>query len=216
MESRENKIRDEINKFFKAIEKYYASYMNETQQMNLFAEHTPQKEPGNKAAIKKKLNLKDDRGYFMKQVERYRDLSAKAPCSITVEKISEDMDNNQYRLIEVIPPRLHTKKDRKLTADDEIWTIMPYKNLTPEQKYEKYRRILIKLRKKQEARDHPKDNAGAKATQEYEPFKETITRPVKKEDLRITLSTFLNDDGDEEILRNRFYVIKSNLLHSER
>lgn len=133
----------------------------------------------------------------MKLVDKYRDKYLNIPCSVTLQKSYEDETRQDYEILDIAPPRLPPKRDRKLTIDDELWIIMPYKNFTPEQKFDKYRKILTKLKKKHEP---PKEKPIVKNFQEFDMFAGLLPPIVEeKVDLRICLFKFINEDGIEEI-----------------
>jgi len=166
LEAKEKKMRDDLTKFFKAVEKYYLTYLTDPKYMQKI-DPVLLLDRDNKDLLRKKRKYvkKDDGSYFLKLVEKYKNECVPAPCVITVHKLPkqtqaidiEGQENSQvniedlpdrYEILEISTPKPAPKRDRRLTPDDEIWTIMPYKGLTPEQKYKKYRKILIQMRKR--------------------------------------------------------------------
>jgi len=166
LDAREKKMRDDLTKFFKSLEKYYIAYINDPKNYGVAINPALLQDKESKALLKKKKKYikKDDGSYFLKLVEKYRGHFVKTPCVITLQKLPdrppealegpeggaiEEESKPRYEIIDITPPKIPPKKDRKLLPEDEIWVIMPYKGLTPEQKYKKYRKLSIKIRKKQ-------------------------------------------------------------------
>ena len=106
-----------------------------------------------KLPIKKQFFTKDDACYFMKLIEIYKKKIPSQYSTITLQKvIIKDEENNSdkesYMHLETfLAPKSSYLPHRKLTSIDEIWNQMSYKNLSPEQKYKKYKKLL-KLKNK--------------------------------------------------------------------
>ena len=78
-------MRDDLSKFFKALEKYYNAYINDPQNATVgIVDQSVIREKEN-ALLSKKKNKppkKDDSGYFMKLIDKYRDKYIKQPFTI--------------------------------------------------------------------------------------------------------------------------------------
>jgi hypothetical protein len=150
IESRENKMREEIERFFKAVEKYYVLLLNKPKNIDLTPTPAILQNIDKSSLLKKKKKhrKKDDNNYFMNLVEKYRVQNVETPSTITLQRIPTKGSKNLYEITDMLISKPHSQKDRKLHADDEIWAAMPYKTLTPEQKYKKYRKLLVKMRAK--------------------------------------------------------------------
>jgi len=215
LESKENKIREDIDRFFKTIDKQYMNFLAETQQLSILNDQSQQKDPSKKISIKNKLNnMKDDRGYFMKLVEKYRMASNEIPCSITVKWVPHEWNANLYEISDITLPRPALKPDRKLTPEDIIWSVMPYKNLTPEQKYDKYRKILIRLKKKQDYNKAAAQRQKAMPPPAHVPIHEIPldifpAEPINEEDFKVCLGSAFAQNGTQE------FYIKEDLEPTE-
>ena len=161
LETKEKKKREEVNKFFKAIEKYYMTYLSDAPIYGLEIPPALLEDEEVKALIRKKKIVetpshqkKDDGSYFLKLVERYRRKSCKFPCTITLQKIKEFEETTEfYEIVEIVPPRQPLDKNRELLENDPIWEIMQYKGLTPSQKFRKYKKLTHKTHKKQDDKE---------------------------------------------------------------
>jgi len=209
LESKENKIREEIDRFFKTIEKHYLNFLAETQQHTFINDQSQQKDVTKKLSLKSKINnLKDDRGYFMKLVEKYRMASTEIPCTITVKWVPREWNANLYEVTDYTLPRPALKPDRKLTPEDIIWSIMPYKNLTPEQKYDKYRKILIRLKKKQDFNKSMSQKQKSMPPPAHVPIHDIPleamipTEPLNEEDFKVVLGSAFTQTGAQEFYSN--------------
>ncbi len=136
-------MRIEIEKFFQAVQKGIL----EVKQTPKSAEKNPetldvfqQKENYTENKIRKQ---KDDANYFMKLVHKYKEKFPQDPITITLE----NSDIGEFKITEINAPigneELTLKE--KLRPDDYIWQIMPYKNLSAEEKYKKYHGIILKV-----------------------------------------------------------------------
>jgi len=83
----------------------------------------------------------------MKLVEKYKELLTKRPTIIALQKTSEDDSNNLFKILDIITPRNPAQDNKKLSASDDIWKMIPYKQFTPEEKYEKYKKIMDRAKK---------------------------------------------------------------------
>jgi bromodomain and PHD finger-containing protein 1 len=148
LETKEKKYRDELTKFCKSIEKYYFTYVHElkgTSNPDLDGLTDDQA----KLLLKKKKNkmiLKDDASYFIKLVEGWR---AKVPSqlsTITLQRVpikDQAEQKDGYILLDTsLAPKSAYLSTRRLTPQDELWNRMPYKHLTPDQKFKKYKKLL--------------------------------------------------------------------------
>lgn len=180
LEGKEKKKREEINKFFKATEKYYNTFSFQDAQLigtlatptlnatSLFSTNSinPNRslslppEGQDRMLIKKKKSAntpthhkKDDGAYFLKLIEKYRPKYRKSPFIITLQQQVLELEwdsSNQYQILDIEAPRGPLDPNRELTADDDIWELMPYKGLTPEQKYRKYKKLGSRAHRKHE------------------------------------------------------------------
>jgi len=153
LESKEKKMKEEISQFFKLVEKYCHNMTN-----NSHNNHTGPVDPILAPEKVRKSEKREDTDYFMSLVEKYREITAKKPCVITLETAFEEEKeegNNEkfYNILNISLPKANFTKNRKLVADDEIWGVLPYKNYTPEQKYKKYRKICSVMRKESKAKE---------------------------------------------------------------
>lgn len=103
---------------------------------------------------KKKLLLQSGTSnMFLNLVEEWKKKVPSALFTITLAKVRhavKDDDNNIvkeeiFKVTDTHIPR--TSINKKLSADDELWSYMPYKSLTPAQKYKKYKKIMNKIKK---------------------------------------------------------------------
>lgn len=146
-------MKEEISQFFKLVEKYCHNMTN-----NSHNNHTGPVDPILAPEKVRKSEKREDTDYFMSLVEKYREITAKKPCVITLETAFEEEKeegNNEkfYNILNISLPKANFTKNRKLVADDEIWGVLPYKNYTPEQKYKKYRKICSVMRKESKAKE---------------------------------------------------------------
>jgi len=141
-------MKEEINKFVKMVEKYCIAMTNNQQSLN--GAQDPILDPSLRARRQEKMKEIND---YIALVDKYKVLTAEQQCTIMLEDANPEYPNTAYNIVSVSLPKLNFTKNRKLTADDEIWTIMPYKDFTPEQKYKKYRKLVLKLRKKRKVKD---------------------------------------------------------------
>ncbi len=193
---------DEIDRFFKTIERCYNNYLTENQLLNPGTEQALQKDLNKKLLLKNKQNLKDDRGYFLKLVDKYRVRSFEVPWTLTVQKIASG-NPGKFQLVDFTLPRASLRPDRKLAADDEIWTLMPYKNYTPAQKYEKYRKITTKLKKKQDVKE-PKAHRPQPVASSLNAAQRLRDDGAQNESTKVTLFKKTYVDGHEEFTSNDF------------
>lgn len=112
-----------------------------------------------KPFIPKKLSKYDPGTLYLNLVEEWRKKIPSKLYTITLIKarhtvkdefgsiIKEDV----FKVTDTHIPRQNPHK--KIGADDEVWTIMPYKNLTPAQKYKKYKKFMMKFKARE--RDSP-------------------------------------------------------------
>ena len=144
LEDKKNQMKREIETFFRALDKFYLASLSHPKILNPNTV-TPEMKPENKFLAKKlkKLSQKNDTNYFMKLVEKYKELAAKRPTIITLQKTSKE--DNLFSILDVIAPRNLTQDKKRLQANDDIWKMIPYKHFTPEQKYEKYKKIMDKV-----------------------------------------------------------------------
>lgn len=163
LESKDKKNREDITRFFKALDRYYLTFLNEPRLFGLEGSAViPQNEEVAKilaattAAPKKKkpqesappTSRREDGSYYFKLVEKFRKKSCKIPCYITLQK-THDMENVEtYKILEVTNPKPPLAPDRRLGEKDPIWEMMQYKGLTSLQKYRKYKKIEYKMKKK--------------------------------------------------------------------
>lgn len=151
IEAKDKKKRDEVNKFFKAIDKYYMTYLSEPQSsglpsgmssnFGLFSSEIPKIHKKKSYVTTTTVAQQPKKEDFLKLVEKYRKKMCKEPCSITLQERIEDglwESKYLYEIIDIQPP---LDKDRELLADDDIWEVMPYKGLTADQKYRKYKEL---------------------------------------------------------------------------
>ncbi len=151
-------MKEEIHQFFKLVEKYCHNMTNNAHNNHGAATVDPILAPEKV----RKSEKREDTDYFMSLVEKYREITAKKPCVITLETAFEEENeegNNEklYNILNISYPKANFTKDRKLVADDEIWGVLPYKNYTPEQKYKKYRKICSVVRKESKAKEMKMD-----------------------------------------------------------
>ena len=139
-------MKREIDTFFKALDKYYIVSMSQQKTYDM-GTPTPAIEQEKKLLTKKmkKLSQKNDSNYFMKLVEKYKELLAKRPTIITLQKTLEDDSNDLFKILDIITPRNPAQDNKKLSASDDIWKMIPYKQFTPEEKYEKYKKIMDRV-----------------------------------------------------------------------
>lgn len=104
---------------------------------------------------------------YLNLVEEWRKKVPENLYTITLEKkrlTLKDAENQftkeeVYRVIDTNVPRANPSK--RLNMNDQVWSIMPYKNLTPQQKYKKYKKITMKLKTQE---DKEKMNKYIKST----------------------------------------------------
>lgn len=148
LETRENQAKGEIERFFKGIEKYYTAFLMEPTKFELIPDSSlSQQQEENKLLIKKnkKRYQRDDSDHFMNLIDKYRKKQMKKPSTITLQKIASENSCQHYEIIEIETPKNPNQKYKKLHINDDIWVQMPYKGLTPYEKYKKYKRILVKV-----------------------------------------------------------------------
>ena len=180
LENKEKKKREEINKFFKAAEKCFAfSYQDpqlfgqiSTPNLNnasvfntvsVDSHRSSSLPPESKDRIlfkkKKSANTptnskKDDSTYFLKLVEKYRTKFHKSPFIISLQRQILDLELNSpglYQITDIQVPKGQPDEHRDLVVDDDIWQLMPYKGLTSEQKYRKYKKLIGRAQKRQDS-----------------------------------------------------------------
>ena len=168
LEISESKQKSDIFKFCRAIERYYQLYSSEeTKAKSLLLEpkaHSSLVESSTLSQKLKKSSKKTETNYFdspfmteskrkyLSLVEEWRKKVPSMLYTITLAKtrfLAKDKDNNivkedGYTVIDTHTPRRNPHK--KLGADDEVWFCMPYKNLTPTQKFKKYKKIINSLK----------------------------------------------------------------------
>ena len=168
LESKDKKNREDITRFFKALDRYYLTFLNEPRLFGLEGSAVvPQNEEVAKilaAAVsvpkKKKpqenappTSRREDGSYYFKLVEKFRKKSCKIPCYITLQKTHDVENAETYKVLEVTNPKPPLAPDRRLGEKDPIWEMMQYKGLTSLQKYRKYKKIEYKMKKKARERE---------------------------------------------------------------
>jgi len=154
IEGLESKMREDIQKYFAAIEKQYAAYLLESQparpEINtsraLTKEQAIQEENLKK---KKALSIREEGNYFLRLIDKYIAQHRNLPLSITLQSLPSEDGADKFEIFDINIPKINNRNKTKLSSDDEIWRSMPYKNLTPEQKYQKYSKLHSLMKKKQ-------------------------------------------------------------------
>lgn len=146
-------MREDLYRFFKAVERQHTAYLTEMKQKGIEpgpAQTILKEQEAKSLHLKKKkaLSIKEEGNYFLKLIEKYIELYRSMPFSISVQHIASEEYPDQYKLTDITFPRKIAKNDKRLTPEDEIWSVMPYKNLTPEQKYLKYKKLYTQTKKK--------------------------------------------------------------------
>jgi len=155
IESLENKMKDEIQKFFNAIDKQYAAYLQESKpsRPELHASNTAltkeQILQEENLKRKKLLSIREEGNYFLKLIDKYITQHKNQPLSITLQSVPSADGVDKFEIFDINIPKATHRAKTKLSFDDEIWRNMPYKNLTPEQKYQKYSKLHAEMKKKQ-------------------------------------------------------------------
>jgi len=167
LESKDKKNREDITRFFKALDRYYLAYLNEPRLFGVDIPGlgvVPQNEEVAKilsTVIKKKkpaenmppISRREDGTYYFKLVERFRKKSCKIPCYITLQRTHEKENTETYKVLDVTPPKQPLAPDRRLGEKDPIWEMIQYKGLTSLQKYRKYKKIEYKMKKKAQEKE---------------------------------------------------------------
>ena len=146
-------MREDLYRFFRAVEKQHTAYLTEMKQKGIEpgpAQTILKEQEAKSLHLKKKkaLSIKEEGNYFLKLIEKYIELYRSMPFSITLQHVLSEDYPDKYKLLDTSFPRKIVKNDKRLTPEDEIWSVMPYKNLTPEQKYLKYKRLYTQMKKK--------------------------------------------------------------------
>lgn len=156
LETKDKKEKLEITDFSKAIEKNYQAYLVELRNAQAYANrHQPEQngmEIENSMATslrKKKSPNEDPVDPFLKEVEA---LKKKIPATkhliyldrkqevSTDEATGEQRTQDYYQVADTVV--IPNDPNRKLTPKDEIWNHIRYKNFTPSQKYNLYKRLV--------------------------------------------------------------------------
>ena len=153
LETQEKKLKDELDKFFKLAEKFcstMASLHNQRQKQIVLNEtittdmNSQQKKRGAK---------KEDMTSYLNLVKKYKEIASKI-SDFELSKNNKKRDfENSFLIKEENKTIKSIISETMLTVDDEVWKIMPYKNLTPEQKYNKYKRICTGLKQENKIKD---------------------------------------------------------------
>lgn len=203
IEARDKKKRDEVNKFFKAIDKYYMTYLSEPQSSGLssgmssnfgtFATEIP-KLPKKKSYVTTTTMAQPKKEDFLKLVEKFKKKMCKEPCTITLKEKIEDGLWESKILYEILDIQAPLDKDRELLADDDIWEVMPYKGLTADQKFRKYKELM-------EA-ETPKKHAGkgGKTIKKKEVERSEVVEPTETKEASETKDPHEISEVSEEFI----------------
>mgnify|MGYP000887147802 CR=1 FL=1 len=156
LEAKEKKEKEEISKFCKAIERIYQAYLAEQKTARLYSSEyridpamADVEIPSLSSSKKKKPKGDGDNDQFMQMIEELRWKVPESKHIIYLDRKQSfvpDPETGMERAVEYyeVTNTLVVQNDphRRLTPRDEIWTHLQYKDYTPLQKYNKYRRLL--------------------------------------------------------------------------
>mgnify|MGYP000863141416 FL=1 len=165
IEAKDKKQKEDILKFCRAAERYHSLYAAATKSTKTNSgENAPQTDSKDAQAkssalqkklslsLKKKLSKYDPGTLYLNLVEEWRKKVPSKLYTITLAKtrhtVKDDFGSivkeDVFKVTDIHIPRSNPHK--KIGADDEVWTHMPYKNLTPAQKYKKYKKFMMKFK----------------------------------------------------------------------
>jgi len=156
LESQEKKMKEEIEKFFKFAEKYCTTMVSLNYQRQRQGSLTEQITLDQNTGYQRMRRKEDDPSY-LNLIQKYKEIISQKNSSLSLESNHKGESENVFSIKDALESHMWINKDKMLAADDEVWGIMPYKNLTPEQKYNKYRKICAKLRHENKAKEHQRN-----------------------------------------------------------
>ena len=139
-------MKQETEDFFKAVEKHYINFLSAPKTPELV--HAPiipqelDKKPLSKK--KRKNSKKEEAASFLRLVEEYQEYQTKfqeKSVTITIQDLTPNNPNKLYKVIDVPSLSTSSQGNKRIHANDEIWAMIPYRTLTPHQKFQKYKKL---------------------------------------------------------------------------
>ena len=145
-------MKQEIEDFFKAVEKHYINFLSAPKMPELV--HNPiipqdldKKSLSKKSLSKKKRknSKKEDAASFLRLVEEYQTKFQERSVTITIQDLTPNNSNKLYKVIDIPNLSTSSQSNKRIHANDELWTIIPYRTLTPHQKFQKYKKLKAQV-----------------------------------------------------------------------